>query len=84
MAGSGDDVELLLSRQVDELDRVAGNTDSEVCVLGLFRMLHSVLKLFKTEHIDVEVMSALIKVTVKDIDQIVLSRPRRDRARREP
>ena len=73
MAGSCDDVKLLLSCQVDKLNGITGNTDREVCVLRLFRMFHRVLQLIKTEDIHVEVMSALIKISVENMNEVVLS-----------
>ena len=62
MAGSCDDIKLLLSCQVDKLNRITGNTDREVCVLRFLRMFHRVLQLIKTEYIHVEMMSTLIDV----------------------
>ena len=40
VAGAGNDIELLLARQVDELHGIAGDADGEVRVLGLFGVLH--------------------------------------------
>src|SRR5699024_11244751 len=54
MAGTADDVQLLLAGQVDELDRVAGNTDGEVGVLFLFGVLHGVDQLFLAKDVDVQ------------------------------
>ena len=39
VAGTGDNVQLLLTGQVDELHGIAGNTDGEVRVFFLLRML---------------------------------------------
>ena len=73
MASSCNDIQLLLSCQVDKLNGITGNTDREVCVLRLFRMFHRVLQLIKTEDIHVEVMSALIKISVENMNEVVLS-----------
>ena len=72
VAGSGDDVELLLPGQVNELDRIAGNTDRKVCVLRLLRMLHGVLQLLDPEHVDVQMMGSALKIAVHDRHQVVL------------
>ena len=56
---TGDDVELLLTGQVDELNSVAGDADGEVLILLLLGMLHSVLELVHTEDIDVEMVGTL-------------------------
>lgn len=40
--GSGDDVELLFSGEVDELDSITGNTDGEVSVFWLLWMFHGI------------------------------------------
>ena len=73
MAGSCDDVKLLFSCQVDKLNGITGNTDREVCVLRLLRVFHCVLQLIKTEYIHVEMMSTLIKISVENMDKVVLS-----------
>ena len=49
MAGTGDDVQLLFLGQVDELNGITGNTDGEVGVLFLLRVLHSVDQLLGAE-----------------------------------
>ena len=72
MAGSGNDVELLLFGQIDELDRVSGNADGEVGVLRLFGMVHRVDELLGAEDVDIEVMSALVEVTVEDLGKVIL------------
>ena len=61
-----DDIELLLTCEVDELHGVATDTDGEVSILGFLRMLHGVLELVHTEDVDVEVVSTLVEVTVHD------------------
>ena len=71
MAGTGDDIHLLLAGQVDELDGVAGDTDGEVCVLLLLGVLHSVDELLLAEDIDVQVVCALVEVAVHDLHQIL-------------
>gem|GEM_PF-6288936 len=71
VAGAGNDIELLLARQVDELHGIAGDADGEVRVLGLFGVLHRVDELLCTEDIDVEMVSALSEVAVHHVDEIV-------------
>ena len=71
MAGTGDDVHLLLAGQVDEFDGVAGDTDGEVCVLLLLGVLHRVDELLLAEDVDVQVVCALVEVAVHDLHQIL-------------
>ena len=70
MAGTCDNVELLLLGQVDELDRVAGDTDGEVGVLLLLGVLHGVQQLFHAKDVDVQVVGTLVKVAVHDLHQV--------------
>ena len=62
---TSDYVELLLTCQVDELNSVATHTDSEVLVLFLLWVLHSILELVDTEYVHVQVVRTLVKVTVQ-------------------
>ena len=71
VAGAGDDVQLLLTGQVDELDRIAGNTDREVGVLLLLGVFHGVDQLFGAKDVHVQMVRALVKVAVHDLDQIL-------------
>ena len=71
MAGSCDNVKLLLSCKVDELNSVSGNTDREVCILLFFRMLHSIDKFLFTEYVYIEVMCTTVKVSVKYIYKVL-------------
>ena len=73
VAGSCNDIELLLSCQVNELDRITADTDREVCIFGFLRMLHCIIEFFRTEYIDIEVMRTLVEVTVKHAYQVVLA-----------
>ena len=66
-------IELLLSGQIDELDSVTGYTDREVRILRLLRMLHSIDELLLAEYVHVQMMSALVEVTIENIYQLVLS-----------
>ncbi len=72
MAGSGDDVELLLFGQIDELDRVSGNADGEVGVFRLLGVVHRIDELLGSEDVDVEMVRALIEVSVEDLGEVVL------------
>ena len=70
VAGTLDHVHLLFLGQVDELDRVTGNANGEVCVLGFFGVFHAVDQLLGAEHVDIQVVSALEEVGVHDLDEI--------------
>ena len=70
MAGSCNNIQLLLPRQVDELNGIAGYTNRKVGVLFLFRMLHRVNQLFCAEYIDVQVVCTLIKIAIHNLHQI--------------
>ena len=56
-----DHVELLLTGEVDKLHGVARDTDGEVLVLLLLRMLHGVLEFLHTEDVHVQVVRTLSK-----------------------
>ena len=71
MAGTGNNIHLLLTGQVNKLHGVTGYTDGEVCILFLLRMLHGVDQLLFTEHIHVQVMCALIEVAIHHLYQVV-------------
>ena len=70
VAGSGDDIHLLLPGEVDEFHRVAGDSDGKVGVLLLLRVLHGVDELLHAEHIDIQMVRALAEVAVQDEDEI--------------
>ena len=70
MAGTRNNIQLLLLGQVDELDRVAGDTDGEVGVLLLLGVLHGVQQLFHAKDIDVQVVGTLVKVAVHDLYEV--------------
>ena len=69
--GSGDDIKLLFSGKRDELDGITGNTDREVGVFRLLRMIHGIEKLLFAEDVDVEMMCTLIKVAIENLDKVV-------------
>ena len=71
MAGTSNNVHLLFAGQVNELDGIAGNTDGEVGVLFLLRVLHGVDQLFSAKDVDVQVVGALVKVAVHNLDQVL-------------
>ena len=73
MASSLDNVELLFTCKIDELNCVTGYTDCEVSVFFLLRMFHSIDKLLCTKYVYVEVVSTLCKVTVKCIYEVINS-----------
>ena len=59
VAGSGNNIQLLLSCQIDKLNCITGNTDSEVCILLFFRMLHSIDQFLFAKYIYVQVIYEL-------------------------
>ena len=71
MAGSGNNIQLLLSCKVDEFNSISGYTDCEVCVLFFFRMFHSIDQFFFTEYVDIKVMCTLIKISVKYMNKVL-------------
>ncbi len=73
MSVSRDDVELLFSRQIDELDGITGDADREVRVFLFLWMLHRVLELIEAKDVDVEMVSAFLEIAIEDIRQGVHS-----------
>ena len=64
MASTPNYIELLLTRKIDELNRVAAYTNRKVSVFRLFGMLHRVDKLLRTKNIDIKMVSAAREITV--------------------
>ena len=73
VAGSCDNIHLLFTGQVDELNSISGYTDCEVCVFRFLRMFHSINQFFCTEYVYVQVVCTLIEVTIQDMYQVVYS-----------
>ena len=71
VAGSGNNIQLLLSCQIDKLNCITGNTDSEVCILLFFRMLHSIDQFLFAKYIYVQVMCTLVEISVQYMYQII-------------
>ena len=71
MLASGDNIKLLLAREVDELYRIAGHTDRKVGVLGLFGVFHAISELVHAKYINVEVVRPLVKVAVENVPEVV-------------
>lgn len=71
VAGTCDNVHLLLFGQINELHSVTGYTDGEVCVLFFLRMLHSVDKLLLAKHVNIEVMRTLVKISVHNVYKVL-------------
>ena len=71
MAGSGNNIQLLLSCQIDKFNSITGNTDSEVCILLFFRMLHSIDQFLFAKYIYVQVMCTLVEISVQYMYQII-------------
>ena len=71
MASSCDNIQLLLSCKVSELNSISGYTDCKVCIFFFFRMFHSIDQFLFAKYVYIEVMSTLIKVSVKYMYQIL-------------
>ncbi|MNP76357.1 hypothetical protein D3C76_1735780 [compost metagenome] len=69
MERSVNDIELLLSRQLDEVDGIARYPDCQLWIL--LRMLHRIKQGFFIKHVDVQVVSILDHIPVKYCGQIV-------------
>ena len=65
--GAADDIELLLARQSDKVDRVARDADGELRILvGIF---HRVLKRVLVDDVEVHVEAAVFEVHVERFDR---------------
>ena len=73
MACSCNNIKLLLSCEVNELNRISGYTDCEVSIFLFLRMLHGINKFLGAEYIDIEVMCTLFKISVHYADKVVNS-----------
>ena len=73
MECSVDNIELLLTCKRDKLNSVSRYTDCEVSVLWLIWVLHSIQKLILTEYVYVQVVSALIEVTIHSAYKLLSS-----------
>src|SRR4051812_23690856 len=70
MEGAVDDIELLLTRELDEVHRVAGHPDGELRVQ--LRVVHGMQQGLAVEDVDVDVVAALGEVAVQHAHQIRL------------
>ena len=70
MCLAGNHVKLLLTRQLDEANRIAGHADSEVLVFFLLRVFHRVLQLLDAEHVHVQVVASGTEVPVQDLHEL--------------
>ena len=73
MAGTCDNVKLLFLCQGNELNSVSGNTDGKVLIFFFFRMFHCIDQLLCTEYIYIQMMGILCKISVKNLNQIILA-----------
>ena len=73
MSVSCDDIELLFTGQIDELDRIAGNTDCKVGIFRFFRMFHSIVQSVKSEYINIQMMCSLAEIAIQNIDKLMLA-----------
>ena len=66
--GPADNLFLLLTGELVEVYSIAGHSDCEVGIkLGI---IHSINKLLSFKDIDIDVVSALVKVSVKNRNQV--------------
>ena len=69
MEGSCDNVILLLLGELDEVNRITGNSDGELrIVLG---MLLCIEKCLTVEYINVEVMTALYGIAIEKTNEVI-------------
>ena len=71
MAGSGNNIQLLLSCQIDKFNSITGNTDSEVCILLFFRMLHSIDQFLFSKYIYIQMMCALVEISIQYVNKVI-------------
>ena len=71
MASSCNDIQLLLSCQINEFNSITGNADREVCILRFLRVLHCVDQFFGSEYVYVQVMCTLLEVSVQNVYQVL-------------
>ena len=71
MAGSGNNIQLLLSCQVDELNSITGNTDCEVCILLFFRMLHSIDQFLFSKYVYIQMVCTLVEISVQYMYKVI-------------
>ena len=69
MGTTGNDIQLLLPREVDELHGITADTDREVGILLLLGMFHTVDKFLYAKDIDVQMVCAAVEVSVQDTDE---------------
>ena len=63
MEGTADHVSLLLRRQPDEVDRIAGHANSELRVL--VRVFHRVFERILVDHVQIHVEPAMVEIDVE-------------------
>ena len=69
MEGTGNNLVLLLLRQLDKVNSVTGNTDGQLGIL--LRMCLSVQQGLLGEDVDIQMVAALLNVAVQQGNQIV-------------
>ena len=66
---AGDNFQLMLTAQLDEIDSITRDTDGE---LGIFlRMFHRVFQHFAVQHVHVQVVRSLYEITVHHRYQVL-------------
>ena len=73
MAGTCNYIILLFFGQIDKFNGITGYTNRKVCVFFFFRMFLCIQQFFFSKYIDIQVMCSLIEVSVKYLNQIVLT-----------
>ena len=73
VARSGDDIQLLLTRQIDELHGITGYADRKVRVFLFFRMFHCIDQFLCAKYVYIQVMGILCKISVQNLNQVILA-----------
>ena len=73
MAGSGNNIQLLLSCQIDKFNSITGNTDGKILILLFFRMLHCIDQFLCAKYVYIQVMGILCKISVQNLNQVILA-----------
>ena len=70
---SCDDIELLFTGQIDELDCITGNTDCKVGIFWFFRMFHCIIESIQAKYVDIQMMCTLAEIAIQYIDKLMLT-----------
>ena len=62
-------IKLLFTCKINKSYSISRNTNCEVCIFFFFRMFHSIFKFINTEYVYVQVVSALIEISIKNCNK---------------